>query len=123
MANPDGMGGMARSLAFTALLEHDLFAKSQDKDGLCVTRLLEEWDRLGRPDFWEFAKRWAKIRGSLAGWCRKYCSADIPADWDDGRIVRETLNARNGPQAMHMLRLKTVPDPTLFWPGCPAWTA
>jgi hypothetical protein len=104
MSTNDGMAGMARSAAFTALLEHPWFARSSDKDGVCVTRLLEEWDEAGRPDFWEFARAWGKKRAALAGWSRKYCSVYIPADWDDGRIVRETLDCRTGPQAMVKLR-------------------
>jgi hypothetical protein len=103
----DGFGGMGRSLAFTALLEHQWFAKGSDRDGEAVTHLLEDWNAAGRPDFWEFAKSWGHKKGQLAGFVRKYTPDVLPPDWDDATIIRMTWGMNAG-QALSHVREKAT---------------
>jgi hypothetical protein len=93
-AAADGMGGLARSLAFTALLEFRWFAKGSDPEGKAVTALLADWDAASRPPFWDFAMAWGLERVPATDWTR-LADAELTHDETLARKEAEQIGLRH----------------------------
>jgi len=62
------MAGIDRSLAFTALLEHDEEFRGMDMNasGERITEYLNDWEAAGRPPMFEHTREWVAERKALA---------------------------------------------------------
>lgn len=62
------MAGLDRSLAFTALLEHDEEFRGMDMNQGAerITEFLADWERAGRPQMFDYGREWVAERKAPA---------------------------------------------------------